>query len=513
MRRWVSLVIVFAFAASLSTAPATATDNQPPTAAAGLDQGVTAGTTVYLDAGGSYDQDGTLTATEWSISAPNGSTVTPSCRDCQESRFTPTTTGRWTVTITVTDDDGATATDTMYVTVEEMRGPSVRVGTPPTIVASQQTPLVVEATADDTPLQRIELFHDGSRVDRFDVSGDSAIVTAEHVFSSTGTTELRAVATDIQGYVNTTMVGVKVVELASGGGAVGTVQSNEASSQSSGSGTDCWVGRVGNQTRVVGSCDRDRIVTMPDGEQRFVDANNDGQLILKSQRTGRVGTTGASTINDYININDDTIDSSPGIFQVDYDAARADFRSFYNNSANQSNSINQTTDIPSITNIGTDNIDSYDGSNNDTPSGTRPSNANYGGSSSHSSPPGSPGDSDETGSSDLISTSPEKINSGTGSSPPIGSNGVDAPDNTDIRDSSSTNGASTPGGSDDKNPTTSPTVGSDGVDAPTDSSSSDADSNDDSSSSSESASSPTVGVNAGAAGSPPIGSDGFESPY
>jgi len=424
MRRWVSLVIVFAFAASLSTAPVTATDNQPPTAAAGLDQAVTAGTTVYLDAGGSYDEDGAVTATEWSIRAPNGSTVTPSCRDCQVSTFTPNSTGRWTVTITVTDDDGATATDTLYVTVEELRGPSVRVGIPPTIVAGQQTPVVAEATAGSAPLQRIQLFHDGSRVDRFDVSGDSATVTANHVFSSSGTTRLRAVATDIQGYVNTMTVSGEVAEPASEGGATALSSIGGSQSATGGSGSNrCRAIRVGDEVRTPGSCDEDedKFVHFLDdegnvAETRLVDTSGDGELTTTVSHPAFESGSKQVNVANHTNISKYEINDSPGVLQIDYDAARSVVE---DSAVEQATSEqNQRTDDnnPNPGNGGNDN------SENVVP-GSPPEDANYGGTDSSSSR--------------STSSSPSGVNSGTSGSPSIGSGGFTAPTSTGLTGSSS----------------------------------------------------------------------------
>jgi hypothetical protein len=205
--------IIVAVVALLAAGSATAAGNQPPTAAAGLDQTVTSGTTVYLDAGNSDDPDGSVASVSWSIRAPNGSEVTPSCVSCTAPTFTPDTTGRWTATVTVTDDDGATATDTLYVTVEAPRGPDLSVTAPETAVEGQSTAFTVDTDADDADLRAIALYHDGTRVDQQDVGGQRTSTELSHTFDDAGTTELRATVTDEDGYVNTTTVSVDVVEL------------------------------------------------------------------------------------------------------------------------------------------------------------------------------------------------------------------------------------------------------------------------------------------------------------
>jgi len=97
--------------------------NAAPTAAAGAD--VTAectdcsvgSTSVSLDGSGSSDVDGTIASYEWSI---GGSVVATGA--------TPTVAlslGTHTVTLTVTDNDGATDSDEMTVTVEDTTAPAI----------------------------------------------------------------------------------------------------------------------------------------------------------------------------------------------------------------------------------------------------------------------------------------------------------------------------------------------------------------------------------------------------
>ena len=92
----------------------TVTVNQSPVANAGVDQNVTDsdgnGTeTVTLDGSGSNDPDGTIVSYIWS---EGGSQITTGL-----SPDVSFTVGSQTVTLEVTDDDGATATDTVTVVV------------------------------------------------------------------------------------------------------------------------------------------------------------------------------------------------------------------------------------------------------------------------------------------------------------------------------------------------------------------------------------------------------------
>lgn len=85
--------------------------NEPPVAEAGPDQMVIAGTQVAFDGGGSQDPDGTITEYRWDFGdgmIAFGANVT----------HTYNQTGQFIVTLQVTDDAGATDTDTLTVTVE-----------------------------------------------------------------------------------------------------------------------------------------------------------------------------------------------------------------------------------------------------------------------------------------------------------------------------------------------------------------------------------------------------------
>jgi hypothetical protein len=93
--------------------------NTPPSADAGSDQTVTAGDTVTLDGSGSSDADGSVAGYAWTESSETG--VTLSDASAAQPTFTaPDVSSATTLEfdLTVTDDDGATATDTVVVTVQ-----------------------------------------------------------------------------------------------------------------------------------------------------------------------------------------------------------------------------------------------------------------------------------------------------------------------------------------------------------------------------------------------------------
>jgi len=82
-----------------------------PTANAGADQTVTEGDNVTLDASGSSDSDGTISSYEWK---EDTTTVLSTSSSFSKSDFTV---GTHTITLSVTDNDGATASDKVVVRV------------------------------------------------------------------------------------------------------------------------------------------------------------------------------------------------------------------------------------------------------------------------------------------------------------------------------------------------------------------------------------------------------------
>jgi hypothetical protein len=118
------LVAVIVVAGAVTVGGAVPEENQSPLADAGLDQSATVGSTVYLDGGGSLDPDGEIVAYRWEIERPDGSTTTPANASDPTTWFSPTVTGKYAITLSVTDDDGATRQDTVYVTVDPAPSPT-----------------------------------------------------------------------------------------------------------------------------------------------------------------------------------------------------------------------------------------------------------------------------------------------------------------------------------------------------------------------------------------------------
>ncbi|MCT9096404.1 PKD domain-containing protein [Haloarchaeobius sp. HME9146] len=182
-----------------STAVAThLDDNEAPLADAGLDQTVSLGRTVELDARASRDPDGTVTSYEWSIRGPDDSVFTPDCPTCPTTAFDANETGRFAITLTVTDDDGATSNDTLYVTVSSGRAPAISLDGPSSAQRGETTTFTVTLTPGSAPLDRVEWFVDGSlAVNRSLGSQTTDQITP--VFPDTGRHTVRAVLYDDQG--------------------------------------------------------------------------------------------------------------------------------------------------------------------------------------------------------------------------------------------------------------------------------------------------------------------------
>jgi hypothetical protein len=213
---WLSrLFALIALLALASTAAAAA----PPQADAGLDQTVSNGSVVYLDAGGSLDPDGNITATRWTITAPNGTTFTPACANCTQTQFRPTQLGQYNATVTVENDAGQQRADTLYVTVEERPGPEVELRGPGMASPGQSTSFEVDAVADDASLATLTWSRNGSyRTDRT-LNGSTQNLTIQRQFNDTGVYRVTATVHDDLGYTGTDSV--KLVVLSGGGGGGG----------------------------------------------------------------------------------------------------------------------------------------------------------------------------------------------------------------------------------------------------------------------------------------------------
>ncbi|MEF8758120.1 MAG: PKD domain-containing protein, partial [Halobacteriales archaeon] len=158
MKRFVvALFVVALVVASPSGVAADGDDNEAPLVDAGLDQQVDPGARVMLDGGATRDPDGRVVSYSWSIESPNGTTTRPACPTCERTSFRATQRGVYAVTLSATDDDGATATDTLYVTVAgESEPPSVTLDGPGSTTAGSAATFTASFAAGTADLDRVE---------------------------------------------------------------------------------------------------------------------------------------------------------------------------------------------------------------------------------------------------------------------------------------------------------------------------------------------------------------------
>lgn len=196
--------------------------NEAPLADAGLDQQVQYGTTVRLDATGSRDPDGKVQQYEWTITRPNGTTVRPACSSCARTTFRPTTVGRYEVQVSVTDDDGATRSDTLYVEVEAGTGPSVDLTGPSAPTVGTTGAYTADVTAGDQPVETIRWSLDGRQTNQ--TTANAGNVTGWFRFGSTETRNITVTVNDEAGKTASDTVtvepdaGDRTVATAGGGG-------------------------------------------------------------------------------------------------------------------------------------------------------------------------------------------------------------------------------------------------------------------------------------------------------
>lgn len=178
----------------------TVTPNQAPTAAASANP-LTAkvGTAVAFDGSGSSDPDGTVASYAWDFDdGDSSSAVSPP--------HTFTTVGTYDVALTVTDDDGATDTATLTVTVVPNQAPSAAISANPQTGAY---PLLVsfDSSASVDPDGTI-----ASTAWNFGDGGTSSDPAPDHTYNSAGTFTATLTVTDDNGAAGTASVTITVVQ-------------------------------------------------------------------------------------------------------------------------------------------------------------------------------------------------------------------------------------------------------------------------------------------------------------
>jgi hypothetical protein len=166
------------------------TADQPPVARFDFSPGVPiAGRPISLTSTAT-DVDGVVSAHAWSV---NGAALaqTPG------ATFTPLTGGTYSVRLTVTDDDGATATVTRTITVDQP--PVAAFGVAPvTPIAGQNATLTSTSTDSDGHIEAVswDLNGDGT-------FGDATTGAADHTFTTGGRHDVGLRVTDDKGAATT----------------------------------------------------------------------------------------------------------------------------------------------------------------------------------------------------------------------------------------------------------------------------------------------------------------------
>lgn len=206
-----AVVVMLLVGVLASGLPAAPTDgNEPPLADAGLDQSVSRGSTVLLDGGGSRDPDGEIASYSWTITAPDGSSVDPGCPSCERTQFVAAQRGVYEVTLTVTDDDGARSSDTLYVTVGPGSGLSVTLAGPDETTVGKTVQYDATVDGGTAALDELVWRVNGTVVHREDIASDDTTERLQHSFTDPGTANVSVTAVDDAGNVATDGLSVSV---------------------------------------------------------------------------------------------------------------------------------------------------------------------------------------------------------------------------------------------------------------------------------------------------------------
>ncbi|HET9863458.1 MAG TPA: PKD domain-containing protein [Steroidobacteraceae bacterium] len=182
--------------------------NTPPTANAGPDQVVAPGATVNLNGGGSSDANGTIASYAWTQTA--GAAVTlGSPATATPSFIAPTAPGTLTFQLTVTDNGGASHSDSVSVTVNAI--PVANAGADQTVSAGAAVSLAGSATdADGSIASYAWTQTSGPAVTLLNANGATATFTAP---ASAATLGFDLTVTDNRGATHVDSVVVTVTAI------------------------------------------------------------------------------------------------------------------------------------------------------------------------------------------------------------------------------------------------------------------------------------------------------------
>lgn len=208
----VTVILLLVTTTAAGTLPATdsSLSNEAPLVDAGLDQEVSKGTTVLLDATGSNDPDGTIEEYHWSIRTPSNETISPDCSDCPRPEFTPSEVGRYHVTLTVTDDEGATKSDTLYVDVSPGTKPDISLSGPQQPTEGTVGTYTANLDAGTAGLEYVVWTIDGTEIANNTVSPDQDEDATTKRFPTAGERTITATVYDADGQSNTNSLLVAV---------------------------------------------------------------------------------------------------------------------------------------------------------------------------------------------------------------------------------------------------------------------------------------------------------------
>lgn len=208
--RVLSTIVAVLLVTSLVPPAAVGTADDGPLADAGLDQQVTQGSTVYLDGGGSYAPDGEIVSYEWTIQTPGDETIEPEEPTAVTTTFEASELGRYEVTLRVTDDEGRSNEDTLYVDVEPGTGPSIALDGPESTIPGESLTYTASVSAGDAPLETVIWRVDGEKVDR--TGGEAGTVERVHQFDTLGDKDVSVTVVDEAGNQDTASLDVSVSE-------------------------------------------------------------------------------------------------------------------------------------------------------------------------------------------------------------------------------------------------------------------------------------------------------------